>query len=198
MIGYETSSVHGYMHRGTGAPKFLKARALFTRWRFRPSRKRLSLAALFSSANQLARGETLIGGTPAPRVEAAYPTKVSSLDRAEEPESFRREQACALRSCYSKLCRDLLNRELHPSCTGATGDALVAHHREIIAQLLAASPGLNGLREDLFMQAYQDERRKLAAVTNIAIANAKFPHQPPFSVDEVESQFFWPASTASI
>jgi hypothetical protein len=197
LVGYETSSVHGYMHRGTGALKFLKARALFTRWRFRPSRKRLSLAALFSSANQLARAETLIGGTPAPRVEAAYPAKVGSLGRAEEPESFRRGQA-SLRSCYSKLCRDLLNRELHPSCTGATGDALVAHHREIIAQLLAVSPGLNGLREDLFMQAYQDERRKLAAVTNIAIANAKFPHQPPFSVDQAEAQVFWPTRTASI
>jgi hypothetical protein len=113
-------------------------------------------------------------------------------------EDIEQDHVYALRFCYSKLCRDLLNRELHPSYTGADGDAVVAQEREIIAQLLAEHPDLHRLREHLFAQAYEDERRKLAAETNIAIANAKFPHQQPFSVDEAESPFFWPADPASM
>ncbi len=74
----------------------------------------------------------------------------------------------------------------------AAEDPGIVQQREVIAQLLATNPSLTCLREDLFGQAYEDERRRLAAETNIAIANAKFPNVPPFSVDEAESQFFWP------
>lgn len=187
---YETSSIHGDEHRIASALRAFNVCTLLNRWRVRPTRQRLSLAALFAKADRPVMAENLFADARAPRLEAAYPTKINSLGRAEDPESIGCEQAYALRACYSKLCHDLLNHAFHPLCTEGIGNAVVAHQREIIAQLLAVSPSLNELREDLFMQAYENERRKLAAVTNIAIANAKFPRDPPFSVDEVESQFF--------
>ncbi|MHB8884727.1 MAG: DUF29 domain-containing protein [Methylovirgula sp.] len=119
--------------------------------------------------------------------------EVDAIGLAEELESMARNQIHLLRSCYRQLCRNLLNWMPHQSYTGTIEDIAITQQREIIAQLLSASPSLNRLREDLFGQAYEDERRKLTAETNLAIAIAKFPHAPPFSVDDAESSFFWPA-----
>jgi hypothetical protein len=110
---------------------------------------------------------------------------VASL--AEGLEGIAREQIYALRASYRKLFCDLLNRDQNPEL-----ELEIAQQREFIADLLASSPCLYRIRLELFSQAYDDERRKLAAETNIAIANAKFPAEPPFSIDELEARFVRP------
>ncbi len=110
---------------------------------------------------------------------------------AEEIESLGKSQAAALRSAYRLIALHLLKTMFQPSRATKVWRSTIVRERLNVEEHLADGPGLKPRRAELFAQAYGAARREAADETGLPLGC--FPVDPPFTVDELEAEGFWPA-----
>jgi hypothetical protein len=110
---------------------------------------------------------------------------------AEEIESLGKSQAATLRSAYRLIAMHLLKMMVQPARATKSRRSTITRERLDIEEYLADGPGLKPRRAELFGQAHAAARREAAAETRLQLG--RFPVDPPFTVDEVEAEDFWPA-----
>jgi hypothetical protein len=126
--------------------------------------------------------------------------RAGHLDRAdleniaEEIESLGKSQAAALRSAYRLVALHLLKLIFQPGRATKSWRSTIVRERLNIEQCLSDGPGLKPRRGELLAQAYRAARREAAAETGLPLE--RFPVDPPFTADEVESEDFWPTPAA--
>lgn len=109
---------------------------------------------------------------------------------AEEIEGLGRSQASALRSAYRLIAMHLLKLMVQPGKATPSWTTTIVRERLNVEQEVDDSPGLKPRRAELFAKAYAAARREAAAETGLPLG--RFPVDPPFTVDEVEAEDFWP------
>lgn len=114
---------------------------------------------------------------------------------AEEIDSLGRSQVSELRSRYTVLCLHLLKKIVQPERDSRSWTATIVEQRLEIERHLVDNPGLKPKRLGLFAQAYRDARKLAAAETGIEIR--LFPEEPNFTIDEAESEEYWPKPLAA-
>ena len=124
--------------------------------------------------------------------------RAGRLDRAdldniaEEIDSLGKSQAAALRSAYRLIAMHLLKLMVQPGRATKSCRSTIIRERLNVEDRLADGPGLKPGRAELFEQAYAGARRGAAAETGLPLA--RFPVDPPFTVDEIEDGDFWPVA----
>ena len=114
---------------------------------------------------------------------------------AEEIESLGRSQLSELRSRYTVLCLHLLKKIVQPERDARSWTTTIVGQRLEIERHLGDNPGLKPKRLAMFAIAYRDARKLAAAETGIEMRI--LPEEPPFSIDQVEDEEFWPKLVAT-
>ncbi len=114
---------------------------------------------------------------------------------AEEIESLGRSQVSELRSRYTVLCLHLLKKMVQPGRDSRSWTTTIVGQRLEIAHHLEENPGLAPQRDALFAKAYRNARKLAAAETGIELR--RLPEAPPFTIDQAETEEFWPTPIAS-
>ena len=111
---------------------------------------------------------------------------------AEEIETLGRAEVSELRSRYKVLCLHLLKKLVQPSRDGRSWTTTIVDQRLEIAQLFKDNPGLKSKKDALFLEAYASARKLAASETHLP--PHLFADQPPFSLEDAESETFWPGA----
>ena len=111
---------------------------------------------------------------------------------AEELETLGRSEAAALRSAYRLICLHLLKMLAQPErgVAGSSWERTVHTQRINAEQILKDNPGLKPKRESLFGEAYAAARKEASFETGLPLT--ELPEEPPFTLDQVEGETFWP------
>jgi hypothetical protein len=108
----------------------------------------------------------------------------------EEIESLGKSQLFALRSSYALIAMHLLKQLKQPGKATASWENTINRERGNVSDLLDENPGLKPKREEAFVKAYGKARSDAAFETKIDIR--KFPVEPPFTLQQLESRDWWP------
>lgn len=114
---------------------------------------------------------------------------------AEEIESLGRSQVAELRSRYTILCLHLVKIIVQPERHSRSCTTTIVGQRLEITDHLDENPGLVPRRAELFAKAYATARKLAAAETGLELR--LFPAEPPFTIDQAESEDFWPKQAAN-
>ena len=111
---------------------------------------------------------------------------------AEELETLGRSEAAALRSAYRLICMHLLKMLLQPDRGqgGSSWERTINTQRINAEQILKDNPGLKPKREALFKEAYAAAKKEASFETGLALTQV--PEEAPFTLDQVQSEVFWP------
>ncbi len=114
------------------------------------------------------------------------------LNIAEEIEALGRSEARALKSCYRLIAMHLLKATYQPEKALRSWDATITEQRLALKDVLDDNPGLKPNRAATFAAAYADARKQ--AVAETGLRPSTFPEEPPFGIDDVESDGRLPGS----
>ena len=109
---------------------------------------------------------------------------------AEEIERLGESQAAALRSAHRLIAMHLLELMFQAGRAPKSWNSTLTRERLNAERHLADGPGLKPRRAELFEQACRAAPREAAAETGLPLA--RFPVDPPLTVDEAEDEDFWP------
>ena len=109
---------------------------------------------------------------------------------AEELEGMGRSERRELRSRLVTLLMHLLKWRGQPGFRSRSWSATIREQRQEIATLLSESPSLAPLLPAMLSQAYAIAREKAAAETGLA--EAEFPADCPFALDDVLAPGYFP------
>ncbi len=113
---------------------------------------------------------------------------------AEEVEDLAGRHEDALQSNYEVLLEHLLNLAYAPESVRAANSRLWQMHarnaRLRISKLLKKKPGLQGVDEQMFAEAWPYARN--AALGALGLADDAIPEQCPWTLDQVLDESFWP------
>jgi hypothetical protein len=119
--------------------------------------------------------------------------RVDAVDRenlAEEIESLGRSDKREIRSRLKELLLHLLKWHFQPGKRKGGWRASIVEQRDELKQLLEESPSLRDLPSLALARSYRVARAKAADETGLA--EAKFPDDCPYSVDDILDDDFFP------
>jgi hypothetical protein len=119
--------------------------------------------------------------------------RLSAVDAAhvaEELEDMGKSQKRALGSHLRVLLIHLLKWHSQPQLRGPSGRVSIRSARDRIEAIVADSPSLGRLPQDLFAQEYAKARKYAADETGLPLAT--FPETAPFSLEDALTEDFLP------
>lgn len=127
------------------------------------------------------------------QADAARRRAVNEIDwenLAEELRSLGSQVEWELFNRYRVLILHLLKWAYQPKGHGRSWRATIAEQRRQIARLLMKNPSLRSVESQEFADAYVDGRK--GAIDETDLADAAFPVDPPFTLEQAKSDDFWP------
>jgi hypothetical protein len=119
--------------------------------------------------------------------------RLSAVDAAhvaEELEDMGKSQKRALGSHLRVLLIHLLKWRFQPQLRGPSWRVSIRNARDRIEAIVADSPSLGRLPQELFAQEYAKARKYAADETGLDLSS--FPDAPPFSLDQALEEDFLP------
>ena len=120
--------------------------------------------------------------------------RLSTVDAAhvaEELEDMGKSQKRALASHLRVLLIHLLKWRCQPQLRGPSWRVFIRNARDRIEAIVADSPSLGRLPQELFAQEYAKARKYAADETDLPLAT--FPETAPFSLDDALTEDFLPS-----
>jgi len=108
----------------------------------------------------------------------------------DEVEDMSRSEKQALLSNLRVLLMHLLNYQYQPQKRSNSWLSSIREHRTRLADLLHASPSLQGYVQETFDRCYQNARKQAADETGLPLE--RFPVVSPFTADEALNEDFLP------
>lgn len=118
------------------------------------------------------------------------PDGIDWLGIAEELEALATSLERELYSRYKILLAHLLKWRHQPGHRGSSWRGTIDEQRDEIGRLLVKNPGIKPKRQAEFDVAYRKARSRAAGETGLPVE--LFPQACPFTLEEVESEDFWP------
>lgn len=114
---------------------------------------------------------------------------------AEEIESLGKQQLAELTNRLRVLITHLLKWRFQPEKRSGSWRATIRVQRFDTREHLRDNPSLKSSKQDAFDRAYQGAR--LDAAKETGLAGATFPPKPPFDLEQVLDEAFWPEPSPS-
>lgn len=109
---------------------------------------------------------------------------------AEEIESLGRSERREIENRLAPLIHHLLKWQFQPGRRSESWRISISEQRSWISTIIKYSPSLKNYPAQIFGDAYEDGRRH--AINETGLAAEVFPKEPPFSIEEVLDDRFWP------